>query len=364
MKKDPYEVLGVSRDATAAEIKKTFRQLAQAHHPDKHKGEKGAEEKFKEINAAYEVLKDPHKRARYDQFGSAGPGTGFPEGNVGDLFGDIFSDFFGGGGGGRGRPRAPERGADHRYDMEITFEEAAFGTTKKVKIPKTTFCKSCDGVGAKKGTSPTQCGQCYGTGQQSYKHGFFNVSRPCSTCHGTGSFIKDKCAECAGHGRIEGMHPLTINIPAGVDTGGRLRVVGEGGLGDRNAPPGDLYIILKVLPHKIFLREADDVICEVPITFTDAALGAEIDVPTIEGSIKLKIPAGTQAGKAFRLKGKGIAGLNSQRRGDHHVVVHIETPTKLTEKQKELLKEFASLAKANSHPGKKSFFDKVKEVIG
>ncbi len=366
MPRDYYEILGIERGASAAEIKKAYRKLALKYHPDKHKGEKEVEEKFKEINEAYEVLKDPDKKARYDQFGFAGAGTGMPEGGFGgdfqDLFGDLFSDFFGGRGQGRGR-RGPQRGSDLRYNMQISFTEAAFGTTKHINIPRTENCDTCKGSGAKPGTSPTTCSECNGRGQVSFRQGFFNISRPCGACRGAGSVIKDPCTDCSGTGNVSKTRQITVNIPPGVDTGSRLRLTGEGDSGETGAPPGDLYIVLDVETHPIFLREGDDIICEVPVGFTQLALGSEIEVPTIEGTVKLKIPAGTQTGKSFRLKGKGIASLRTGRRGDQHVIVRMETPTKLTKKQKELLREFEATVKNSTLPGRTSFLDKVKEMF-
>lgn len=366
--KDYYKVLGVSRDASDDEIKRAYRKLAQEHHPDKHAGDKGKEDSFKLINEAYEVLKDPQKKANYDRFGFAGSGSGFgsqgPEAGFGadfqDIFNDVFSDFFGGGG--RRRP-GPERGADLRYDLEITFEEAAFGTEKTVKIPRTAQCKTCGGSGARSGSSPSVCATCRGAGQVRFQQGFFSVARTCPACHGTGSTIKDPCPDCVGAGKTRVVTPMTVKIPAGVDTGSRLRLSGEGEYGDRNGPQGDLYIFISVLAHEIFTREENDVICEVPISFAQAALGAEIEVPTIDGPAKLKIPAGTQSGKVFRMPHKGIASVQSGRRGDEQVVITVETPTKLNKRQKELLQEFAEISGEDTTPLRKNFFSKVKEMF-
>jgi len=363
--KDFYTLLGVDRGASDDEIKKAYRKLAQELHPDKHAGNKDKEEKFKQINEAYETLKDPDKRARYDRFGTAaGPGPGgYGDAGFGadfqDLFGDVFSDFFGGG----RRRSQPERGADLRYDIEITFEEPAFGTEKTIKIPRTVGCDTCGGSGAKPGTQPTVCGTCNGAGQVRFQQGFFSISRPCSACRGAGKVIKDPCAECRGAGKVRSTSTLTVKVPAGVDTGSRLRLTGEGEYGERGGPPGDLYIVMTVLPHQIFQRENDDIICEVPISFTQAALGAEIEVPTLEGNVKLKIPAGTQSGKLFRLKGKGIASVHTGRRGDSQVIVRVETPTKLNKRQKEILEEFAVIGGDDTTPQRKNFFSKVKEIF-
>lgn len=365
--KDYYKILGVERSATDEEIKKAYRKLAHELHPDKHSGDKDKEEQFKVVNEAYEVLKDPEKRAQYDNYGyvgSGGPGfrdAGFNT-DFNDLFSEVFGDFFGGGGGRRRRP-APERGADLRYDLEISFEEAAFGTEKTVTIPRSVTCEVCSGIGAKPGTQPTTCPTCKGVGQVRFQQGFFSISRPCSTCNGAGTFIKDPCTECRGTGRVRTTNSISVKIPAGIDNGQRLRVSGEGESGERGGPPGDLYIIITVRSHQIFQREDDDIICEVPISFPQAALGAEIEVPTLEGPAKLKIPAGTQSGKVFRLKNKGIASIQTGRRGDEQVVITVETPTKLSKKQKDLLEEFANISGEDTTPLKKNFFSKVKEIF-
>ncbi|MBW7957674.1 MAG: molecular chaperone DnaJ [Deltaproteobacteria bacterium] len=365
--KDFYKILGVSRDATVDEIKKAYRKLAHQYHPDKHAGDKEKEDKFKLINEAYETLKDPQKRANYDRFGYAGSGAGFGGGAPGgfgadfqDIFGEVFSDFFGGGG--RRRP-GPERGADLRFDLEISFDEAAFGTEKAVKVERTVACSVCSGSGAKPGTHPVTCSTCGGAGQVRFQQGFFSIARTCPACQGQGSVIKDPCTECRGSGKTRSVTPLTVKIPGGVDSGSRLRLAGEGEYGDRNGPSGDLYIFITVRPHPIFRREKDDVICEVPISFSQAALGAEIEVPTIEGPAKLKVPAGTQSGKVFRLPGKGIASVHTGRRGDEQVIIKLETPTKLNKRQKELLQEFAEISGEDTTPLRKNFFSKVKEIF-
>ncbi|MFQ5736158.1 MAG: molecular chaperone DnaJ [Thermodesulfobacteriota bacterium] len=368
--KDYYGILGVGRDADADEIKKAFRRLAHEFHPDKHKGAREVEEKFKEINEAYEVLKDPDKRAQYDRFGyvgagPGGPGPGYRETGFGsdfqDLFGDVFSEFFGAGG--RRRGPGPEAGVDLRYDLEITFEEAAFGTEKSVDIPRSATCKNCSGSGARPGTSPVQCSTCNGAGQVRFQQGFFSIARPCPACSGKGTVIKEPCAECSGMGKVRVRKTIKVKVPPGVDAGSRLRIMGEGEPGERGGPPGDLYVVLSVAPHEFFRREHDDIICEVPISFTQAALGAEIEVPSIEGLVKLKIPHGTQSGKVFRLKGKGIASLRTGRRGDEQVVIKVEVPTKLTRRQKELLEEFAQISGEEGTSGGKNFFSRVKEIF-
>lgn len=362
--KDFYEILGIDRNATDDEIKKAYRQLAHKYHPDKNPGDKSAEERFKEINAAYEVLKDSEKRAQYDRFGYAETGAGFGPGagfgvDFQDLFGDVFGDFFGAG---RRRTRG-QRGSDLRYDLEVTFEEAAFGAEKKIKIPKTAKCQKCEGRGAKPGTSPTTCPTCNGRGQVSYQQGFFSISRPCSRCRGEGTIIKEPCAECSGIGRVKDIKTLGVKVPPGVETDTRLRLSGEGESGVHGGSPGDLYIIIHVKPHPVFQKQNDDIICEVPISFPQAALGCEIDVPTLEGNVRLKIPGGTQSGKIFRLKGKGIASLHTGRRGDQHVIIKVETPAKLTLRQKELLEEFARIGGEETTPLKKNFLGKVKNLF-
>lgn len=366
--RDYYEVLGVSRGATDEEIKRAYRKLAQEHHPDKHRGRKEAEERFKEINHAYDILKDADKRAQYDRFGFVGAGgagyrdSGFSDAGFGDfqeIFSDVFGDFFGG----QRRQSAPQRGADLRYDLNLSFNEAAFGTEKTLDVPRVVRCGTCSGAGAKPGTQPVKCDRCAGTGQQKLQQGFFTIARPCGACQGRGTVIKNPCQTCSGSGRVRDTNKITVKIPHGVDTGSRLRVTGEGNEGERGGPRGDLYVVMNVEPHSIFERQDDDIICEIPIAFTQAALGAEIEVPTLEGTMKLKVPAGTQSGKVFRMSGKGIASVHTGRRGDQHVVVKVETPTKLTKRQRELLEEFASVSGDETMPLKTSFFDKVKEIF-
>jgi len=370
---DFYELLGVSRDASDVEIKKAYRKLAQQHHPDKHSGSKEIEEKFKLINEAYDALKDPGRRAQYDRFGSVsgpagGGGGGYQDSGYGsdfqDLFSEVFSDFFGGGGG-RGGPRrpAPERGADLHYELEIDFEEAAFGCEKQINVQRTVNCETCRGSGAKAGTQPETCTTCGGRGQVAFQQGFLQIARTCNACHGRGAVIKEACADCRGHGKVRRTRDMGVKIPAGVDTGSRLRLMTEGDFGTRGGPPGDLYVSIFVKEHSIFSREENDVICEVPISFTAAALGTELEVPTLEGPVKLKVPAGTQSGKIFRLKHKGIASVRSGRRGDEQVVITVETPTKLTKEQRELLLQFAEVSGEESTPLHRNFFSKVKDLF-
>ncbi|HTG01153.1 MAG TPA: molecular chaperone DnaJ [Nitrospirota bacterium] len=363
MAKDYYAVLGVHRNATDAELKRAFRRLALEYHPDKNP-DKSAEDKFKEINEAYEVLSDPQKRAYYDQYGVApgaqGAGPGFGGfGGMGDVFGDIFEEFFGGG---RGRARA-SAGDDVRYNLKITFEEAAFGTSAKIRVPRMERCPECDGLGAKSKDGIKVCATCQGSGQVRMQQGFFSISRTCSRCGGEGRSITDPCSRCNGRKRIERERTLSVKIPAGVETGNTIRLTGEGELGAYGGPPGDLYVFLTVEEHALFKREAQDIICEVPVSFTQAALGTEIDVPTLVGNAKLKIPAGTQPGHTFRLKGKGFPNLRGSGSGDQLCRIIIEVPTKLSSKQKELLQEFDRLSSDGSTPIVKSFLDKVREAF-
>jgi len=369
-KRDYYEVLGVTRTCTAVELKSSFRKLALQYHPDKNPGDKKAEESFKELSEAYEVLSDAEKRARYDRFGHQAPGgfgpspfeTGFGGANINDIFEGIFGDIFGGGGR-RGRS-SRQRGRDLRYNLETTFQEAAFGTEAKVKIPRHRNCETCHGSGAKPGTGPKTCPTCNGAGELRLTQGFFQIARPCNHCGGTGKVITDPCATCRGSGKVEEESVLTVKVPPGVDTGTRLKLTGEGEPGENGGPPGDLYVVVQVQEHPIFIREDTEVICEVPIGFTQAALGATIEVPTLDGKVKMKIPSGTQSGKVFRLRGKGIPHLNGYQRGDQHVRVTVEVPQKLTRKQRELLEQFAAVSGEETHPQAKSFLEKVRELFG
>jgi molecular chaperone DnaJ len=367
-KRDYYEILGVARTATGQELKSAFRKLAVQYHPDKNPGDKVSEEKFKEASEAYEVLCDADKRARYDRFGHQAPGGFGPSpfeagfsGNINDIFGDIFGEIFGQ----RGRSRAArQRGADLRYNLEVSFTEAAFGTEAKVKIPRHKECAVCHGSGTRPGTGPKTCPTCHGAGELRMTQGFFQISRTCGQCQGTGKVITDPCMTCRGAGKVETESVLTVKVPPGVDTGTRLKLTGEGESGERGGPPGDLYVVVHVQEHPIFIREDTEVICEVPISFTQAALGATIDVPTLDGKVKMKIPSGTQSGKVFRLRGKGVPHLNGYQRGDQHVRVTVEVPEKLTKKERELLEQFATLAGEDAHPQSKSFFAKVRELFG
>ncbi|WP_224363758.1 molecular chaperone DnaJ [Hyalangium versicolor] len=369
-KRDYYEILGVQKNVSPQELKSAFRKVALQYHPDRNPGNQEAEEKFKEASEAYEVLSDPERRARYDRFGHAAAGGqgfegfgGFQGVNINDIFGDIFGEIFGGGRarGGRG---GPGRGADLRYNLEISFEEAAFGCRPKVPIPRPKKCETCSGSGSKSGLPPKPCATCGGVGEVRFTQGFFAVSRTCTDCNGTGAVIPDPCSKCRGSGKTPSEEVIEVSIPAGVDNGTRVRLAGMGEPGDRGGTPGDLYVTVIVREHPLFQREDYEVFCEVPISFTQAALGAKIDVPTLDGKVKMTIPSGTQSGKVFRLKAKGVPHLHSQQRGDQHVRVIIETPTELSAKQRELLEKFAEASGEESHPQAKSFFDKVKELFG
>lgn len=367
-KRDYYEVLGVDRGANEEELKKAYRKLALKYHPDRNPGNKEAEERFKELSEAYQVLTDPEKRAQYDQFGHAAFGDGGPfrggfdfTSGFEDIFGDIFGEFFGTG---TGRRRGRVRGDDLRYNLDITFEEAVFGTEKKIKVPRQGPCDTCRGSGSKPGTSPRTCPTCRGRGQVSFQQGFFNVSRTCAQCRGEGTIISDPCSSCNGQGRVRKFHTLSVKIPPGVDTGSRLKLKGEGESGISGGPGGDLYVVIQVEPHPLFVRDGLHIICEIPISFVQAALGVEIDVPTLEGKVKMKIPPGTQSGKVFRLKGRGVRDVHGYHQGDQLVRVMVETPTHLTARQKELLKEFAAIGGEEVHPLSKGFFEKVRQIFG
>ncbi len=361
---DYYKTLGVDRNASDEELKKAYRKLAMQYHPDRNQGDKGSEEKFKEINEAYSCLADPQKRAHYDRFGTtegmgAGAGFGGFGANFGDIFEDIFGDFFGGGFGGQRRAR-PARGADLRYDIEITLFDAAFGADKEIRIPRWENCGSCGGTGAKAGTSPQTCTTCNGSGQVRFQQGFFSVAKTCSTCGGTGSVIKDPCGDCNGEGKVRKKRTLSVKIPPGVDMGNRLRMSGEGEGGVYGGPPGDLYIFINVETHPFFKRSGKTIFCEVPVSYTTAALGGEIVVPTLQNEEKIKVPAGTPSGHEFRLKGKGMPDLNLRSRGDQIVKIYIDVPGKLSAEQKELLKEYD---KISGNGTQKSFMDRFKDLF-
>jgi len=372
-KKDFYEVLGVNRDASEDEIKKAFKKLAMKHHPDRNPDNPKAEEHFKEAKEAYEILSDDQKRAAYDQYGHAGvdpsmgggAGAGFGGAGFADAFGDIFGDIFGGARG--GQRNNVYRGADLRYNMEVTLEEAAKGSETKIRIPVMSACETCKGSGARPGTSPITCTTCGGHGQVRMQQGFFSVQQTCPKCHGTGKMVKDPCPTCNAAGRVKQHKTLSVKIPAGVDEGDRIRLSGEGEAGVNGGPTGDLYVVIHLKAHEIFQREAGNLHCEMPISFSTAALGGEIEVPTLDGSAKMKIPAETQTGAIFRLRGKGIKPLRSNEHGDLMVHVAVETPVKLTERQKELLRELETINQQDSgkhSPKNKSWVDKAKAFFG
>ncbi len=373
-KRDYYEVLGVERGASEEEIKKAYRRLARKYHPDVNKDDPQAEEKFKEINEAHEVLSDPQKRAAYDRFGHAGTdpnfGAGAGAGGFGDFsfegFGDIFDMFFGGGG--RRQRTGPQKGADLRYDLRIEFEEAAFGKETTIKVPRTELCSTCHGNRAKPGTPIKTCPNCGGSGQvhsvQNTMFGRFSTVRPCDRCQGEGKIIETPCPTCAGRGRLRQVRTIEITIPAGVDTGHRLRVAGEGEAGERGGPPGDLYVYITVKPHPLFKRTGNDLILEQKISFAQAALGATIEVPTLEGTATLKIPEGTQTGTLFRLRGKGVPYLRGSGRGDELVRVRIDVPTKLNQAQREAIRQVAEAFGEEVALPEKGFIGKVKEAFG
>ncbi|MFC5651772.1 molecular chaperone DnaJ [Paenibacillus solisilvae] len=372
-KRDYYDVLGVGKDASEDEIKKAYRKMARQYHPDVNKAP-DAEEKFKEMKEAYDVLSDDNKRATYDRHGHVDPNQGFGGGGFGDAgggFGDIFDMFFGGGGG-RRDPNAPSRGNDLQYTMTIEFKEAVFGKETEITIPRTETCDTCTGSGAKPGTKPETCSVCKGSGQQEVVQntpfGRMVNRRACTNCSGTGRIIKEKCTTCHGAGKVKRQRKINVRIPAGVDDGAQIRLNGEGEGGLRGGPSGDLYIVIRVKSHEFFERENDDIYCEVPLTFAQAALGDEIEIPTLTEKVKLKIPAGTQTGTFFRLKGKGVPRLRGYGQGDQHVKVTIVTPTNLNEEQKDLLRQFAGGSKSGenesvSEEHHESIFDKMKKAF-
>jgi molecular chaperone DnaJ len=370
-KRDYYEVLGVSRDASEEDIKKAYRKLAMKHHPDRNPDSKDSEEMFKEAKEAYEVLSEPDRRRAYDAYGHAGV---HPQGGMGgagdagfggfaDAFGDIFGDIFGGGGRGRS---SVYRGADLRYNLEITLEQAARGTETKIRIPAMEECESCKGSGAKPGTQPKTCTTCGGAGAVRMSQGFFSVQQTCPTCHGGGKMISDPCNACAGAGRVKRHKTLSVKIPAGIDEGDRIRLSGEGEAGMNGGPPGDLYVVIHLKEHAVFQRDGNDLHCQMPVSFTTAALGGEIEIPTLEGQAKVKIPAETQTGQVLRLRGKGIKGVRASHPGDLLCEIVVETPVRLTERQKELLRELEESTGRDSgrhSPRAKSFMDRMREFF-
>ena len=371
-KRDFYEVLGVERQVSETELKVAFRKMAKKYHPDANQGDPSAEIKFKEVSEAYDVLKDPQSRAAYDRFGHAafengGPGPGAGGGfgpefssSMSDVFEDLFGDFMGGGGRQRQRGSGAQRGSDLRYNMEISLIDAFKGKSAQIKVPSSVTCKTCDGSGAKPGTSPTTCQTCGGAGAVRASQGFFTVERTCPSCHGRGQTIGDPCTDCNGQGRVEKERTLSVNIPAGVEDGTRIRLAGEGEAGVRGGPTGDLYIFLSIKQHEFFQRDGADLFCSVPVSMTTAALGGDMEVPTIDGNkARVTIPEGTQPGKQFRLRGKGMPILRSSQLGDMYIQVSVETPVNLSKKQKDLLAEFEAEKRDNS-PQSAGFFSKAK----
>lgn len=372
-KRDYYEVLGVEKNASEADLKKAYRRLAMKYHPDRNPDDKATEEKFKEAKEAYEVLSDPQKRTAYDQFGHAGVGGmggggagGF--GSFSDIFGDVFGDIFGGGGA-RGGSRV-YRGADLQYNLELSLEDAVQGTEVKIRVPKLETCEVCEGSGARSGTQPQTCPTCNGLGQVRMQQGFFSIQQTCPRCHGSGKIITDPCTKCSGAGRVQQHKTLSVKVPAGVDTGDRIRLSGEGEAGQNNGPAGDLYVQIHVKPHPIFTRDGSHLLCSIPISVVTAALGGELEVPTLDGRVKLKIPAETQTGKIFRIRGKGVKPVRGGSRGDILCKVVVETPVNLSAHQKDLLRQLEDTLKSGGRrhapqeggwlEGVKKFFDDMK----
>lgn len=376
-KRDYYEVLGIARGAREEDIKRAYRTQAKKFHPDANPGNKSAEEKFKEVNEAYEVLKDNRKRAAYDQFGHAGINAGAGRGqaasggfsdfgDMGDMFSEIFEGFFGGAGGrtrsSRTQTRA-RRGSDLRYDLTISFLDSARGTEISLEVPRLENCEVCHGSGTKPGTRMKTCPTCQGSGQVRMSQGFFSLMQTCPTCNGEGQTAEQPCVTCRGEGRKRTIRKILVKVPAGVDTGSRLKISGEGEAGAHGGPRGDLYVVIQVKTHPVFYREDEDVLCEVPIPFTVAALGGEVDVPTLTGHVTMKVPAGTQTGRTFRFRGKGFSNLRGLGTGDQLVMMKVETPSRLSGKQISLLKEFAGITGQDSHPERKAFMDKIKQML-
>jgi molecular chaperone DnaJ len=366
-KRDYYEILGVDKSIAAKDLKKAYRRVAMKFHPDRNPDDKDAEDKFKEASEAYEILSDSQKRTAYDQYGhdvvnpQAGGGAGFN--NFSDVFGDVFGDIFGGAGGGRGRG-GPQRGSDLQYTLQVDLEQAVKGTTAKIRVPTLVGCKPCSGSGAKAGSKPVQCTTCGGVGQVRMQQGFFSVQQACPNCRGQGTIISDPCNSCHGQGRVEESKTLSVKVPEGVDTGDRIRLSGEGEAGPSGGQAGDLYVQISVKAHDIFERDGANLYCEVPVNFVDAVLGGELEVPTLDGRVKLKVPAETQTGKLFRLRGKGVTPVRGGSKGDLMCRVVIETPVNLSNKQKELLKEFRAATTADKHsPRQSSWFAGMKKFF-
>ncbi|RFA28239.1 molecular chaperone DnaJ [Alkalilimnicola ehrlichii] len=371
-KRDLYEILGVAKNASEADLKKAYRRLAMKYHPDRNPGDEEAEAHFKEAKEAYEVLSDAQKRAAYDQFGHAGidpsmgGGRGAGPGNFSDIFSDVFGDIFGGGGARRGGGRQVFRGADLRYTLQLSLEEAVQGTEAKIKVPSLVVCEVCTGTGVKDGGQPETCPTCHGHGDVRVQQGFFSIQQTCPRCHGTGTIITNPCTNCHGRGRVEETKTLAVKVPPGVDTGDRIRLTGEGEPGENGGPPGDLYVQIAVKPHPIFTRVGNDLRCDVPISMVVAALGGEQEVPTLSGRVSLRIPAGTQTGKVFRVRGKGVTPVRGGAPGDLLCRVGVETPVNLTKKQRELLEEFGNTLEegGDKHaPQRSSWLDGVKRFF-
>jgi molecular chaperone DnaJ len=372
---DFYEVLSVSRDASDQELKTAYRKLAMQYHPDRNPDDPSAEEKFKECSEAYQVLSDPEKRAAYDRYGhaafnggGAGGGNPFSGGfggaqDLGDIFGDLFGEMFNMGGGGGRKASRVQRGRDLRYDLTLEFEEAVFGKEKEITIRRMETCTDCKGSGASKGKAPVTCTQCGGRGQQRFQQGFFSVARTCSVCGGTGTLIVDPCQTCRGETRVQTEHSILVKVPAGVEQDTRIRYQGEGEAGKFAGPAGDLYVVLNVKAHKFFERDGDDLHCVMPISFPQAALGTELEIQTLEGPATIKVPEGTQSGKEFKLRGKGVPHLNSHGKGDLIIEIRVQTPGKLNKQQKELLRQLSETMVIENTPTSRGLFDKVKEMF-
>ncbi len=368
-KRDYYDVLGVSRTASADEVKKSYRRLAMKHHPDRNKNDSSAENKFKEAKEAYEVLSDADKRATYDRFGhdglKSGPGGagGFGAEGFGDIFGDVFGDIFGGG---RQRRSQVFRGADLGYELRLNLETAVSGDSVTIDVPTQVACETCDGSGATKGSEPVKCSTCGGAGQVRMQQGFFSIQQSCPACKGVGTTIASPCSDCHGRGRVHKTKTLSVKVPAGVDDGDRIRLSGEGEAGRNGGPPGDLYVEIRVNPHQLFSRDGADLACEIPISMATATLGGEVELPTLNGNVSLKIPGGTQSGKVFRLRGKGVTTVRDARQGDLFAKVSVETPINLTAEQKELLSQFDESVQAGGEkhsPRAGSWLDTVKRFF-
>ena len=361
MATDYYEVLGVSRDANETDLKRAYRQLAMQFHPDKNPGDRVAEERFKQISEAYAILSDPDKRAQYDRFGTVGGAGGF-EGGFGTLFEDIFENFFSGGARGGRRTRAA-RGEDLQYELKITLEEVATGIESKIQLPRLELCETCGGTGAEPGTKRTTCETCHGQGQVRFNQGFLTVARPCPKCHGAGEIVKDPCKSCRGEGRKRAEHLLNLKIPAGIEDGMQLRVSGEGSSGVHGGPPGDLYVLVRIREHPVFARNGADLFCDLPVSFPQLALGAEIDVPVLDGKDSITVPAGSQPHQVLRLRGKGMPHLRGRGRGDACYRLLLEVPQKLNSKQRDALEAFEAASSGQRGPLLTSFLERMKKLL-